>query len=358
MRIAIAHNFTWTDVRRGGERYAHDLTWWLTQNGHEVDYVAGGPAHSITSADGARIVRLHHRHGSKLDRIGLTKPETFGVTVLPWLARNRYDVVVAFAPAAALAARMTGQRTVFTALGHPLPGFVSQRRMYIQATRRAHVATALTHSAAKGIEMVTGRLPIVVNPGLRSEAFTPSLAPRTGPPRILFAAHAGAPNKRLPDLLAAMPRILDALPDARLLIGGGGDLPDGVEPRVLAATDVIGTGSLDDVPQRFRDATVTVLPSEHEAFGLVLVESLACGTPVVGANAGGIREVVRPDAGIGALSTLADPVSLADAIIETVALAADQETPARCTVYAQQWSWEKVGPQHLAAFEQALSRPK
>ena len=93
MRIAVVHPFTWSDVRRGGERYAHDLTWWLASQGHEVDYVTGGPAHSVTEADGARLVRLHHRHGERLSGWGLDKTETFGATVLPWLARNRYDEI-------------------------------------------------------------------------------------------------------------------------------------------------------------------------------------------------------------------------------------------------------------------------
>ncbi|HEX3705566.1 MAG TPA: glycosyltransferase family 4 protein, partial [Mycobacteriales bacterium] len=275
MRIAIVHPFTWVDVRRGGERYAHDLAWWLAAQGHDVDYVAGGPARSITVEGGARVVRLHHRHGERLTRWGFEKPDTFGVTVLPWLMRNRYDVVHAFVPAAAVAARIARQRTVFTAIGHPTPDNVGKaRRLLVRGVRAAHVTTALSQSAAAGLAAVTGRTPLVVSPGVRTDVFTPALAPRTGPPRLLFAAKAGAPRKRLPDLIDALPRVLDALPDTRLLVGGGGELPRDVSPRAAGAIDVIGTGSLEDVPTRYREATVTVLPSVDEAFGLVLVESL------------------------------------------------------------------------------------
>jgi phosphatidylinositol alpha-mannosyltransferase len=355
LRIAIVHPFTWQDVRRGGERYAHDLAWWLASQGHEVDYVAGGPEHSITEYDGARLVRLHHRHGERLTSWGFEKPETFGVTVLPWLVRNRYDVVHAFVPAAAVAARVAGQRTVFTAIGHPTPDNVGKaRRRLARAARAAHVTTALSQSAAGGLAGVIGRTPTVVSPGVRTDVFTPDLAPRTGPPRLLFAAVAGAPRKRISDLLAAMPAVLDALPDARLIVGGGGALPDDVPAAVMSAIDVIGTGELADVPQRYRDATVTVLPSQDEAFGLVLVESLACGTPVVAAASGGMPEIVTPGSGIGALAPLGDIEALADAIVATVSLARDPATPARCAEHAKRWSWDTVGPDHLAAYEAAL----
>jgi phosphatidylinositol alpha-mannosyltransferase len=355
VRIAIVHPFTWVDVRRGGERYAHDLTWWLAKQGHEVDYVTGGPAHSITEDDGARIVRLHHKHGERLTGWGLSKLDTFGATVLPWLRRNRYDVVHAFVPSAAIASRMARQRTVFTAIGHPGAEARGRERALLKwGTRAAHVATALSFSAAEAVEDVTMRAVRVVSPGVRLDAFTPDLTARTGPPRLLFAAKAGAPRKRVDDLVRAMPRVLEALPDARLLIGGGGALPVAPPPQVAAAIDDIGVGELADVPKRYREATVTVLPAQDEAFGLVLVESLACGTPVVACRSGGMPDIVNDDA-VGALVPVGDIDALADAIVATVRLAADPETPPRCTHHALQWSWEVVGPHHLAAYEAALS---
>jgi glycosyltransferase involved in cell wall biosynthesis len=355
LRIAIVHPFTWVDVRRGGERYAHDLAWWLSMQGHEVDYIAGGPAHSITEEGGARLVRLHHRHGDRLTSWGLEKPETFGVTVLPWLTRHRYDVVHAFSPAAAIAARTARQRTVFTAIGHP-GNDLRGRRLIRLASRAAGVTTALSGASAAALSAITGRPTTVVNPGIRLTDFTPELGARPRPPRLLFAAHAGEPRKRLTDLLAAMPGVLESLPDARLVFGGPGVVPEDMPAQVRAAIDVLGAGSLDDVPRRYREATVTVLPSQDEAFGLVLVESLACGTPVVAARSGGMPEIVTPESGVGALAPVGDIDALADAIITTVALAADPATPARCADHAKSWSWDKVGPDHLAAYQAAITR--
>ncbi|HVV75178.1 MAG TPA: glycosyltransferase family 4 protein [Mycobacteriales bacterium] len=353
MRIAIVHPFTWVDVRRGGERYAHDLASWLAAQGHEVDYVTGGPAHSITTEAGARLVRLHHRHGDRLSRRGVSKLETFGITVLPWLLRHRYDVVHAFVPSAAIAARSSRQPTVLTAIGHPSSTNGRDRRLLKLGGRAAHLTTALSQSAADAVEAIIRRPVRVVNPGVRLDVFTPELAPRIGPARVLFAAVASEPRKHLNDLLNAWPRVLDRLPGARLQIGGGGDFGWFLPESAAGTMDVLGVGTLAELPQRYRDATVTVLPSEDEAFGLVLVESLACGTPVVAAASGGMPEIVTD--GVGALARLGDITDLADAIVATCRLATDPTTPVKCAEHAKNWSWDNVGPAHVAAYQAAIA---
>ena len=66
----------------------------------------------------------------------------------------------------------------------------------------------------------------------------------------------------------------------------------------------------------YREAWVSVLPSVGEALGLVLVEALACGTPVVGSRLDGIPEVIDRNE-IGRLFDGDDPAALATALLET-----------------------------------------
>ena len=363
-RVALVHPFSWPAVRRGGERYLHDLAWYLTGQGVDVDIIVGGRTGTEQTPDG-RIVRLRHPRRLQVGR--LTATDTFGAPALGWLARHRYDVVHALTPTAALAAVATRQRTVYTALGHPTADTIGRRRgdmtMFRTTVRRVTAPLALSTSAAEHIEQLTGVRPQVVPPGLRVSEFPVRDAPRTGPPRVLFPAHAGDPRKCLDVLLAAFPAVLDRYPDATLVLGGGGGTDEAFarlsEPdreRVRRASVDLGAGELGDVAARYADATVSVLPSIDEAFGLVHVEALATGTPVVGVASGGPIEIVD-DPSIGRLAAPRDPVSLADAICAVIELAADPATPQRCAAHARRWDWSAaVGPLHLEVYERAMRR--
>jgi glycosyltransferase involved in cell wall biosynthesis len=118
----------------------------------------------------------------------------------------------------------------------------------------------------------------------------------TDVPLVLFIAALDRAHhfKRLDVLI----RALATMPDLRLLIVGDGDMRTAYEQEVAAAklTDrTIFVGAVDhqQTPPFFRAADVTVLPSSPpESFGLVLIESLACGTPVIASNIPGVRTVV------------------------------------------------------------------
>jgi phosphatidyl-myo-inositol alpha-mannosyltransferase len=359
VRVALVHPFSWPEVRRGGERYLHDLAWYLTGQGHEVDVIVGG-APGIEQGPDGRLVRL--RHPSRLQVRGLTATDTFGLPALAWLARHRYDVVHALTPTAALAAVATRQRVAYTALGHPTRRSISVRRhdlkMFRTTMHRVAAPLALSQSAAESITELVGVRAQVVPPGLRTAMFPLDDRPRTGPARILFPAHASDQRKGLDVLLQSFAQVLDRLPDARLVLGGGGDsrwafdlLDSATRERVSAATDELGAGELGDVPARYAAATVTVLPSIEEAFGLVLVEALSTGTPVVGVASGGPIEIVD-DASIGRLAPPKDAAGLADAICDVVELAGRPDTAARCAEHARRWDWDAtIGPLHLSVYQ-------
>ena len=92
------------------------------------------------------------------------------------------------------------------------------------------------------------------------------------------------------------------------------------------------------------------LPSVSEAFGLTLVESLACGTPVVATNAGGMAEIVTDDR-IGRLFDGDDAHSLADALREAMQLT-DREA---CRARAEDFSVERTVDDYEALYREIAS---
>ena len=83
----------------------------------------------------------------------------------------------------------------------------------------------------------------------------------------------------------------------------------------------------------------------------MLIESLAAGTPVVGANHGAIPEIIVP--GVGELFEPDDPGSCA-AATENVLNCADRTIAEDCRRRAAKFDWETVGPLYLAAYEEAV----
>src|SRR5262249_20778223 len=98
-----------------------------------------------------------------------------------------------------------------------------------------------------------------------------------------------------------------------------------------------------------------VLPSWGEAFGLVLAEALACGTPVVGSDREAIPEVLGGDERIGRLFGGEDPEALAGALLEALELAADPGTAAACRERAERFSTDRTTEAYLALYRELLA---
>ena len=85
-----------------------------------------------------------------------------------------------------------------------------------------------------------------------------------------------------------------------LVIVGDGPLFKKLKKKVEEENirDVIFTGSRNDVENIIPSCDVLILPSFSESFGLVLIEALACGKPVIGSDVGGITEIITKDVGL------------------------------------------------------------
>lgn len=109
--------------------------------------------------------------------------------------------------------------------------------------------------------------------------------------------------KGVEDMIAAMPAIRLAVPDAVLRIAGrGDDVPrlQALAERsgVAAAVQFLGYVSDRDLTREMHGCRLFALPSKKEGFGLVFLEAMARGRPCLGANAGGVPEVITPESGL------------------------------------------------------------
>ncbi len=114
----------------------------------------------------------------------------------------------------------------------------------------------------------------------------------------------------------------------------------------------LGTVSNDDVIALYGAADVFVFPSEYEGFGMPLLESMACGTPVVCSNAASLPEVAG-DAAV--MVAPRDPLQLAAGIGQVIQDASLRtELIDRGQTRARRFTWERCAQATLAAYQNAL----
>jgi glycosyltransferase involved in cell wall biosynthesis len=149
------------------------------------------------------------------------------------------------------------------------------------------------------------------------------------------------------------------LPDWRLMIVGEGPERGRLEAlarKIGVAGRVMFHGAQPHalLPRYYTAADVMILASSREGWANVLLESMACGTPVVASNIPGNPEVVRsPEAGL----IVADNTSqdFARAIAEVAA----RSSPRTLTrAYAEQFSWNATSAGQLEVFRRVLARPR
>lgn len=162
------------------------------------------------------------------------------------------------------------------------------------------------------------------------------------------------------NLIASFAEVHKAYPDALLVIVGTGPLSNLLKQQVRAyALDdsVLFTGRVpdNDLPSYYRAADFSIVPSVAlEGFGLVVAESLACGTPAIVTPVGGLPEavcdlsehLVLEDSGIGAITQ-----GLKSALAGTLQLPA----PAACAAYAREhFSWSIIAKQVKSVYHEIL----
>ena len=172
------------------------------------------------------------------------------------------------------------------------------------------------------------------------------------------------PRMGLDTLLEAWRAVVAGVPDAQLLVAGDG--PEAGPLRRLAdrlgiAASVRFLGSVDErtLLACYHAADVAVVPTRAlEGFGLVVLEALATGLPVVASDAAALPEVLAPlDPGL--LVPAGDHAALAARLAGVLDGSRPGPSPEACRRYAAAFSWAAVAKRHLEVYRQAgAGRPK
>ncbi len=121
-------------------------------------------------------------------------------------------------------------------------------------------------------------------------------------------------------LFEAFSTLTGNYPNLKLLVVGGGPLENDLKvltQRLGINERVIFTGKVENAPEYIKASDLLVLPSWREALGLVFLEAMYLGVPVIGANEAGIPEVIK-DGVNGYLVKVKDPVSIREAILKVL----------------------------------------
>lgn len=169
-------------------------------------------------------------------------------------------------------------------------------------------------------------------------------------------------EKGIQHLIAAMPKILSGYRDAKLIVAGRGGMID----ELRAEVDALGIGNKvyfagyvngKDVAKMYKIADVSVFPSTYEPFGIVALEAMLAGTPVVVSDIGGLNEIVQHREN-GMKSYAGNANSLADSILEILydhQLAQNIVKNAKEKVISQ-YNWSKIAQDTHYIYQKTINQ--
>lgn len=239
----------------------------------------------------------------------------------------------------------------------------SVRRRSVAAGRAAAALMTVSDYVSRSIaDWLGDAAPLSIVPtGVDSELFAPAAPGDRLEDQILFV---GWPNfnKGVDVLLRAMALIAEKGQPGRLLLVGGSyfrntRLQEAQLRRFAESLQLgervtfAGPRPQDEVARLMAQSAVLVLPSRAEASGTVLVEALACGTPVVATRSGGPEDYVTRE--VGLLVPVGDALALADAIVTVLGQRASFP-PEKLRRYAmERFAWPRIVDGWLEAYTRA-----
>ena len=243
-------------------------------------------------------------------------------------------------------------------------------QLALAGVRRARALISVSEYTRQTLQRELGIPPervAVVHHGIDHERFCPRAVPsdlwdRYGlrrDRRYLIYVGSEDPRKDLGTLIDALALVRETEPDAALIKVGSAHFADERErlvsrARARGVADAIhflNDVSDADLPLLYSLARVCVMPSRFEGFGIPVLESMACGTPVVAADASSLPELVGE---AGLLSPPRNPVLLADAICRLLDRARwSRDWRVASLARARTFTWERAARQVLHTYEAA-----
>jgi phosphatidyl-myo-inositol alpha-mannosyltransferase len=365
MRIGLVCPYRW-DVPGGVQYHVRDLAETLRGLGHHVEVLAPAEREESLPAEHAtwagRTVPVPYNGSMASMQFGPVS----AARVRRWLREGHFDVVHVHEPASPSVSLLV----CMIATGPIVATFHA-------ATTRSKWLAAVGPMARPWLEKISGRIAVsdfarrvqvehlggdavIIPNGVHVAAFAegPSLPGHTrgvDGPTIGFLGRYDEPRKGLPVLLEAMRTVVRKHPGARLIIAGRGDP---AEARELIGTELqahvalLGELSEADKAAFLRSVDVYCAPNLlGESFGVILIEALAAGAPIVASDLDAFARVLEHgDAGV--LVRRGDPTALARALCELLADPARRAgLAARGSEVAAGYDWDVLARRILAVYE-------
>ncbi|MCW2613379.1 MAG: Phosphatidylinositol alpha-mannosyltransferase [Frankiales bacterium] len=369
MRVGIACPYTW-DVPGGVQAHVRDLADSLLGLGHEVSVLT--PVDDPDQADLPPYVVPAGR-AVPVPYNGSVARLVFGPLSLArtrrWLREGEFDVLHVHEPTVPSVSMLA----TFAASGPMVATFHT-------ATARSRALQVFGTALQPALEKITGR--IAVSPAARRvvvehlggdavlipngvdvsrfEGATPLPGRPTGP-TVVFLGRIDEGRKGLAVLLEALPELVRRVPDVRLLVAGPGDADDvraAVPASLRDRVELLGLVSDADKARVFASGHVYCAPNTHgESFGIVLVEAMATGTPVVASDLEAFRRVLE-DGRAGVLVPVRDAGALAEAL---AALLLDEprrkQLAQAASLAVRAYDWSTVTRQVVEVYETVAATP-
>ncbi len=370
----------------GTEKYVKDLAIQLVKNGHDVTVIAANVPRSKKAKkeeiiDGVKIKRL-----SAIDFLYYL-PVTFSFNLK---LLEGYDVVHIHCPPHSFVRSVAGKTNVpvvatfhcdITVTGQffgvPIPRIFTQgfesimdafARLFLPkvdeiiSTSESYASTSPVLKSMKRNIVPIGVYHDKLDESLKKQGIDPLKDKKK---QILFLGRLAA-NKGVNFLVAAMPKILSAHPDAKLIICGEGEEKPSIVNQIKSlglenAITFYGTVDLDTLSGLYSTSSVFVLPSINrlEAFGIVQLEAMACYTPVVASDIPGVNSVM--DIGkSGLLTPKENPEAIADAVIKILSnpeLVKSMGARGRQLVETK-YDWPIISKEVEAVYKKAIAKKK